>query len=138
MMRLARDLDWQRGVELGVGSGQLYARLRSLGIDLVGVDLGQRADRKAKVERLGGIIHWMSTHDAATLVPDGWADFVFVDASHSYEAVKDDIAQWERKVKRGGWFGGHDYHVRFPGVIRAVNEVFPKIELLPGWVWVRA
>lgn len=138
MMRLALDYNWRRGVELGVGSGQLRSRLLKLGIDLIGVDLGSRRDRKEKVEALGGTMHWMSTHEAARLVPDGWADFIFVDAGHSYEAVKDDIACWERKVKPGGWFGGHDYHPRFPGVIRAVNEAFKDVKVLPGWIWVRA
>ena len=137
MTRLARELGWKRGVELGVGSGQLHARLIKLGIKMIGVDIGSRLDRKKKVSELGSTIYWMTTREASLYVSDGWADFVFVDASHSYEAVKDDIAQWERKVKTGGWFGGHDYHVRFPGVIRAVKEAFPKIELLPGWIWVR-
>lgn len=48
-------------------------------------------------------------------------DLVFIDADHSYEAVKADIAAWEPKVRPGGILCGHDYGV-FPGVTRAVNE----------------
>ena len=52
-------------------------------------------------------------------------DFVFLDADHSYEGCKADIEIWARKVKRGGWLCGHDYgNHKFPGVKRAVDEVF--------------
>lgn len=139
MEQLATKLGWRRGVELGLGEGLLFARLRALGIDVVGVDLGKRADRRAKVEALGGTVHWTSTREAVALVEDGWADFVFIDAAHSYDAVQEDIALWQAKVKPGGWFGGHDYHVAFPGVMRAVDEAFGRnVIFLPGWIWSRA
>lgn len=138
MEALARDQGWQRGIELGLGSGMLFARLLALGIDMVGVDLGRRADRRAQVEKLGGTVHWMATEHAARLVPDGWADFVFIDAGHSFHAARADIAAWLPKVRQGGWFGGHDYHPKFPGVIRAVHEAFgPTVQELPGFIWAR-
>ncbi len=57
--------------------------------------------------------------------PDASVDFVFVDAQHAYRAVKADIEAWRGAVKPGGWIGGHDYgSVRFPGVKKAVDEVF--------------
>jgi hypothetical protein len=136
MARLAVEHGWKRGVELGLGTGLLFARFLALGIEMVGVDLGRRPERKAAVEALGGMVHWMATADAAPLVPDGWADFVFIDAGHSYRAVQSDIRAWEPKVKPGGWFGGHDYHPKFPGVIRAVDEAF-KPMLHEGWIWQR-
>lgn len=139
MEALAREQGWQRGVELGLGHGLLFARLVALGIDMVGVDLGLKIERKRAVQAIGGgQVHWMATDAAAPLVPDGWADFVFIDAGHSYRAVQSDIAHWLPKVKPGGWFGGHDYHPKFPGVIRAVDEAFGEaIDLLPGFIWVR-
>lgn len=109
MAGLAARHGWERGVELGLGTGLLFGRFLGLGIEMVGVDLGRRPERKAAVEALGGTVYWMATADAASLVPDGWADFVFIDAGHSYEAVRADIRAWECKVKPGGWFGGHDY-----------------------------
>ena len=47
---------------------------------------------------------------------------VFLDADHSYEAVKRDI-KWalQRKTKI---ICGHDYSHEWPGVMRAVNEEF--------------
>lgn len=46
---------------------------------------------------------------------------VFIDADHSYEAVRNDLRAWWPVVENGGLFCGHDYHM-FPGVKRAVDE----------------
>ena len=62
--------------------------------------------------------------DAARTFADGSLSGVFIDARHTYECCRDDIAAWLPKVKKRGWFGGHDYSVTFPGVIQAVNEAF--------------
>lgn len=62
---------------------------------------------------------------AAKVFPDNSLDLVYVDADHSYEAVKADILAWLPKVKAGGWIAGHD-HMEYwncGGVIRAVAEV---------------
>ena len=50
-------------------------------------------------------------------------DVVFIDLTHTYEAVKEDIALWLPKVKKGGYLAGDDYHENWPGVIQAVNEM---------------
>lgn len=138
VVALARENGWQRGVELGLGHGILFARLIAAGLDMIGVDLGRRTERRVMVEMIGGRVLWMPTHEAAAHVEDGWADFVFIDAAHSYEAVKGDIRDWEPKVREGGWFGGHDYHFSHPGAVRAVDEAFPKRALLEHWIWARA
>lgn len=46
---------------------------------------------------------------AATGFADKSLDFVFIDADHSLDAVKMDIAAWGSKVRSGGWLCGHDY-----------------------------
>jgi hypothetical protein len=60
---------------------------------------------------------------------------VFIDADHTYEAVKADIAAWLPKVKPDGILAGHDYK-HFPsmnfGVIQAVTEAFDKVEIWRG------
>lgn len=52
-------------------------------------------------------------------------DFVFIDADHHYENVKDDITEWSKKVRKGGIVSGHDYY-EFKsgqaGVVEAVDE----------------
>jgi len=60
--------------------------------------------------------------NAALKYDDESIDFVFIDASHDYENVKNDLNAWYSKVKRGGTFGGHDYCYAWPGVMQAVDE----------------
>lgn len=60
--------------------------------------------------------------EAAEDFADGSVDFVFIDADHSYEAVKADILAWLPKVHFHRCMGGHDIE-REP-VQRAVTEVF--------------
>ncbi len=64
--------------------------------------------------------------DVAKTIPDRSLDFVFIDANHSYEAVRDDLRAWVPKVKSGGIISGHDYCVNpakpFINVIPAVQE----------------
>jgi len=146
MAALAAERGWQRGIELGIGSGKLFHRLLSLGVEMIGVDIGHRIERRRIVEKMAerhpGLVrnvYWKSTTDAAAEIPDGWADFIFIDAGHSYEACAADIEHYLPKLAPGGWFGGHDYHQAFPGVIRAVNEAFGSdgFVLLDGWIWAR-
>jgi predicted O-methyltransferase YrrM len=61
---------------------------------------------------------------AAELFHDNELDFVFLDADHLYESVKQDIAVWYPKVRSGGIIGGDDYATKWPGVSQAVNEFF--------------
>lgn len=61
--------------------------------------------------------------------PDEHFDFIYIDAAHDYDSVKEDLNAWWSKLKEGGVFSGHDY---FPdrrvwrgkevGVYKAVNE----------------
>jgi hypothetical protein len=59
--------------------------------------------------------------------PNNSLDFVYLDARHHYEGVKEDIENWFPKVKSNGIFCGHDYlnsvigETHF-GVKRAVDE----------------
>ena len=58
-------------------------------------------------------------------IPEESLDFVFIDAEHSYESVKEDVNGWAKKVRHGGIVSGHDYYKTRhgnTGVIDAVNE----------------
>lgn len=79
----------------------------------------------------------MRSDEAFKLYPDQSLDFVFIDAEHSYEAVKQDIINWLPKVKKGGILAGHDYY-DWKGVFDAVNELLGEnnIETMYGcWVY---
>ena len=84
---------------------------------------------------------------AAEFVPEHSLDFVFIDANHSYEFVKQDIELWYPKLIRStGLLMGHDYNSRLErkgkeavGVKRAVDEFVAKkgleLRLMSGLLW---
>jgi hypothetical protein len=49
--------------------------------------------------------------EAASDITNESLDFVYVDADHSYEAVKRDINSWYSKLKSGGWMMFHDFNI---------------------------
>lgn len=67
--------------------------------------------------------------DAAKKFKDESLDFVFIDAGHEYDAVKEDILAWFPKVKPGGILAGHDLYPTEPtwgDVHKVVEELFPN------------
>ena len=46
---------------------------------------------------------------ASDIFADESLDFVYIDANHAYEFVKEDIDKWWPKVKKDGWICGHDF-----------------------------
>ena len=56
-----------------------------------------------------GIMIRSTSKIAASLFIDGSLDFVYIDANHAYDFVKEDIDLWYPKVKKGGYILGHDY-----------------------------
>jgi len=63
---------------------------------------------------------------ASILFEDKSVDFVFIDGDHNYQAIKQDLEVWHRKIKKGGILAGHDYlwecNDKTKAVYRAVNE----------------
>jgi len=67
----------------------------------------------------------MSLKDAIDELP--LLDFIYIDADHRYDAVKNDILLAKNIMKKAGIIAGHDYDAKeSPGVILAVNEIFGK------------
>jgi len=40
---------------------------------------------------------------------DSSLDFVYIDGNHDFKNCTDDIAEWSKKVRKGGIVAGHDY-----------------------------
>ncbi|TXI03390.1 MAG: class I SAM-dependent methyltransferase [Rhizobium sp.] len=100
----------------------------------------QQAEARAKRFGARAAIMPMASVEAASRLEDGMLDLVFIDADHSYEGVKADIAAWLPKIKGGGWIGGHDYRNPDPrfrfGVDRAVDEAFgSRVETDANFTW---
>jgi hypothetical protein len=106
----------------------------------------QRALNVAEVFTPRAVIWREQSPKAAQSFPDQFFDLIYLDANHSYEAVKIDLANWISKIRPGGTFCGHDYMdgARTEGVFgvkTAVNEFFgraPEIitnDYYPSWFY---
>jgi len=82
----------------------------------------------------------MTSIQGAKHIEDEGLDWVFIDANHEYEYIKENLHVWTPKVKPGGLVSGHDYKNpkgKWKGITRAVNEFVPKNKLHeePFCVW---
>lgn len=87
-------------------------------------------DFQSAIERFSnvGYIVGSSEQAAGTMDKLSTFDLIFLDAMHTYEDVKADIARWWPRVRPGGLMVFHDYrHKDFPGVAQAVDECFEEI-----------
>jgi len=78
------------------------------------------------------IIIRQSSQWARQLFSKDYFDFVYIDADHKYESIKDDLNWWDKIIVRG-IIGGHDYGYGETwdfGVKKAVDE-FAKEKGLP-------
>jgi hypothetical protein len=80
----------------------------------------------------------MRGEEASNMFPDEHFDLVYIDASHWYDDVINDIKTWLPKIKNGGYLAGHDY-IEGIDVLYAVNDYFGKthsITRYPDSSWV--
>lgn len=88
------------------------------------------------------IVMRMTSVEASFHIEDGSLDWVFIDANHEYEYIKENLEIWSEKVRKNGIVSGHDYgnpkeEKRGWGITKAVNEFVAEDELNvePGFVW---
>jgi hypothetical protein len=123
-----------RGAEIGVKLGKYSDELLSnwRGEELVSIDPWLSADPEEYVDRSNvsqdefdryyeetrerlsrhgsrSTIWRLTSVEAAERVPDHSFDFVYIDARHDYDSVKEDLEAWCAKVRPGGILAGHDY-----------------------------
>jgi len=67
-------------------------------------------------------IYEMDSLKAANKIEDNSLDICFIDASHLYTDVKNDIIAYLPKVKKGGIICGHDFEIGSEKVISEVEE----------------
>lgn len=94
-------------------------------------------------EGIGTVIIYKDKSDSAHSYVGNFLSFLFIDASHKYGDVKKDLLNYKDKILDGGIICGHDYESdtyderyinedyvdgKHHGVIKAVNEVFGKVE----------
>ncbi|MCK9351243.1 MAG: class I SAM-dependent methyltransferase [Candidatus Paceibacterota bacterium] len=171
---LCKELGFTVGVELGVCDG-LYSEVLCRSnpeLKLFSVDMWQEypiyrnfrrqrhydAIYQSAIKRLepypNDTIVKKWSMDAVKDFPDESLDFIFIDANHDFEHVTEDIAQWGKKIRKGGIISGHDFKnsrrslfVSVETVVRAwtqakrihpwfimVSTAEPKIL---SWMWVK-
>jgi hypothetical protein len=66
-----------------------------------------------KLKRFGSraYINRTTSKIASEQLEDCILDFCYIDANHMSPYIDNDLEYWYNKVKKGGIFGGHDYHI---------------------------
>lgn len=60
--------------------------------------------------------------DHSKVTVAGPFDMIFIDGSHEYFDVQQQLNTWPAFLSLGGMICGHDHELAFPGVVRAVSE----------------
>lgn len=140
--KLVKDLEFTRGAEIGVHEGVTHFHLLDTcsNLHMIGVDvyMGNQEkywnDVKEKLKEYDNSTFYRAkSTNAAKQVEDESLDFVFIDARHDYQYVKEDIEAWSLKVKPGGYITGHD--IEHSGVKRAVKEIFGEYNTDIDEIW---
>lgn len=131
-IRVINNLGYKIGIEIGVRDG-LYSELllnKTQLEKLYSVDCVKYQGTIDKLVKFGNRSEFRQSYsvDAANEFPDGYFDFIYIDAAHDYAGVKQDMEVWWPKLSIGGLMCGDDYtYVHNPsegpyGVVQAVNE----------------
>ena len=91
---------------------------------------------KKHVEKYGDkaiFLKGMST-DVVENIPAESLSFIYIDATHTYEAVLEDLKTYFPKLKKGGIMSGHDYLCKDYGVEQAVIEFCSQMGYIPNTI----
>lgn len=166
-----KSLGYTIGAEIGVYKGEFTELLCKAGLYVYAIDpwaayseqpsqkredfLYGHAQRQLKKYPNCNIIR-KSSMEAVKDFKDESLDFVYIDGDHSFKAIACDIAEWEKKVRKGGIVSGHDYHGQSSQYVRAVVNAYveaygiKKLEVFsskegmkergdrhPSWLWIK-
>ena len=151
LARLFGELGFREGAEIGVEEGKyselLCKRVPGLKLHCVDPWLAYKSYREHLdqpyidklydncVQRLtpyGCDIIRKTSVEAASDIPDGSLDFVYIDGNHRFEYLVADLAAWTPKVRPGGIVSGHDW-IRMSHRVNLNNNPVHVMWVLPGW-----
>jgi hypothetical protein len=131
------QLGFKVGVEIGVYKGWNTAIYLRAGLKVYGVDpwsaygiyvegtseerarmtqermdyLYSKAQRNLRPYLKAGLCELIRkpSMEAVKDFPNGSLDFVYIDGSHAFRYIAEDLYEWTPKVRKGGIVSGHDY-----------------------------
>lgn len=124
------------GVDIGKVTYYLLDNQPDLTLYAIDIDIKKFYTSQAKEKYGNRLIPIQGiSYNVASQILDNSVDMVFIDADHSYEAVKKDIIAYTPKLKLKGLLTGHD--IDYPGVNRAVKELIKDYDVGPNFVWIK-
>ena len=95
-------------------------------------------DFKRNMKRFNHITIFAGTSLEASKIDHEMYDFIFIDAGHEYEDVKQDYNLWWSHLNPKGVMAFHDYTDYYTGTKRFINETFgfPVSNIIGTLVWV--
>jgi predicted O-methyltransferase YrrM len=140
LQHLIETNNFETMIEVGVDTGKstfyLLDNIPNLKIFAIDTDIKKFYNQAVKDKYKDRLIPIQGfSYIVADTLPNNIADLIFIDADHSYEAVKKDIIKFSPKLKENGILTGHD--IDYPGVNKAVNEMIKDFDVGPNYVWVK-
>jgi len=114
-------------LELGTNDGVSTSLFAYYAKEVTAIDLNKSDKLQKKLELNENIkFHQDDIQNIVNLLPDGYFDFIYIDANHDTESVLRDIKISLPKLKSSGIISGHDYinGVNLGDVKDAVDEFF--------------
>lgn len=121
------DMGFKIGAEVGVDKGEFSEKIAKSGLQLYSIDPWQY-DRNYHESPIQKRLDFLYEHTKRILSPypnvkiirktsmdaledfeDESLDFVYIDGNHQFRYIAEDLAEWSKKVRKGGVICGHDY-----------------------------
>lgn len=121
------EMGFKVGAEIGVYKGEFSERLAKEGLKLYAIDpwkeykgygMPQGQERlNSQYEQTKSVlapfpgckIIRKTSMEAVEDFEDGSLDFVYIDGNHEFRYIAEDLAEWTKKVKKGGIVSGDDF-----------------------------
>ena len=152
-----KEMGFKVGAEIGVFTGLFSEVLCRAGLKVYSIDpwiiypefygpFGNQERQEKYYEKTKKrlapydcVIIRKTSMEAVKDFEDGSLDFVYIDGSHDFMHVTEDIWEWSKKVKKGGIISGHDYYNKDTGDVPAhvhvkyVLDSYTKAYKIPKW-----
>lgn len=117
--RLFRDGSFRTGVEVGVASGRFSEHITTDGLRVSQWQMIEPYPSRELKSRISKLVAKQpetqyelivaKSLDAIALEKVGRMDFIYLDGSHNYDNVKQELVMYYARVRPGGILAGHDY-----------------------------